>query len=209
MFRAAWCTKGPSIWYSAPDCTQQLYSPLLSITWNVPCHLLYEGIFHIVPALSFMSHTWFIVHMGKREAKITCCHIHWTLTGKCKQVCPHGRLLDFYWWSIWSVYPLLDVLCFPERGKIDGSQGPDCPLNFLPLRQIARDHADHPSCWVCVLSRAFPAVQTMPEIHPSAEMERRRCSHRVCEVRPSSAEFLCSVFALECDHLMEVNTPRS
>lgn len=90
------------------------------------------------------------------------------------------------------------MFCFSERGKIDGSQGPDCLLNFLLLRRIDRDHADHPSCWVCVLSRPFPAVQTMPEVHPSAEMERRRRSHRVCKVRPSSTRFLLAARSWVC-----------
>lgn len=60
---------------------------------------------------------------------------------------------------------------FQRGGESDGFQGPDCLLNFLPLRQITRDHADHPSCWVCVLPRPFPSIQTMPEVHPSTKME--------------------------------------
>lgn len=67
------------------------------------------------------------------------------------------------------------------------------PLNFLPLRQIAGDHADHLSCWVCVLSRPFLVVQTMLEVNPSAEMERRRCSHRICKVRP-----FCKILTYGC-----------
>lgn len=74
------------------------------------------------------------------------------------------------------------VLFFSERGKSDRSQ--DCPLNFLPLRQIDRDHADHPSCWLCVLSRPVPTVQTMSEVNPSTEVERTRCSNCICQVSP-------------------------
>lgn len=59
-----------------------------------------------------------------------------------------------------DVYYLFSVWCFCvfQRGQRDGSQGPDCLLNLLPVRQIIRDHAGHPSCWVCVFSWPFPTV---------------------------------------------------
>lgn len=66
------------------------------------------------------------------------------------------------------------------------------PLNFLPAGQNARDHAEHPRCRVCLLPRPFPAVQAMPEVHPCAEMERGRRSHRVCQVRrPHAWSSIC------------------
>lgn len=68
-----------------------------------------------------------------------------------------------------------------ERRKSERSQ--DCPPNFSPLRQIVREHAVHPSCWICVLSRPFPSVQTMSEVNPSTAVERTRCSNCVCQVR--------------------------
>lgn len=71
---------------------------------------------------------------------------------------------------------------FFREGKERRSQ--DCPLNFLPLRQIDRDHADHPSCWLCVLSGPFSSIQTMSEVNPSTEVERKRCSNCICQVRP-------------------------
>lgn len=84
---------------------------------------------------------------------------------------------------------------FSERGKSDGSQ--DCPPNFSPLRQIVREHAVHPSCWICVLSRPFPSIQTMSEVNPSTAVERKRCSNCVCQVRP------LQVLALDLIHVEE------
>lgn len=140
-------------------------------------------------------------------AGILYCHICWTLImcfvcylSKCSKMCTHGscHCKD----QCWHVCSPVDILCFSERGKSNGSQGPDCPLNFLPLRQITRDHAGHPSCWVCVLSRPFPAVQTMPEDNPSTEVEWRRCSHCICQVRPPKKKHLCG---LTCEHLMDAD----
>lgn len=98
---------------------------------------------------------------------------------ECSQIHTHGSCLCR------DKYELLlhqfSFGFFSERGKSDRSQ--DCPLNFLPLRQIDRDHADHPSCWLCVLSRPVPTVQTMSEVNPSTEVERTRCSNCICQVR--------------------------
>lgn len=63
----------------------------------------------------------------------------------------------------------------------DGSQ--DCFQTFLPLGRIIGDHAVHPSCWLRLLSGAFPSVQTVSKVNPSAAVEWARCRHRVCQVR--------------------------
>lgn len=51
----------------------------------------------------------------------------------------------------------------------DGSQ--DCFQTFLPLGRIIGDHAVHPSCWLRLLSGAFPSVQTVSKVNPSAAVE--------------------------------------
>lgn len=63
----------------------------------------------------------------------------------------------------------------------DGSQ--DCLQTFLPLGRIIRDHAVHPSCWLRLLSGAFPSVQTVSEVNPGAAVGRAGCCHRVGQVR--------------------------
>lgn len=52
----------------------------------------------------------------------------------------------------------------------------------MPLGRIIWDHAVHPGCWLCLLSRAFSSVQTVSEVNPSTAVERARCCHCVCQV---------------------------
>lgn len=111
---------------------------------------------------------------------VPCCYL-----SECSQSYARGSCRCGDQYKLFALrFDILCLVCFFREGRErHGSQGPDCTLNFLPLGQLARDHADHPSCWVCVLSRPFPSVQTMPEVNPSTAMERRRCGHCVCQVR--------------------------
>lgn len=93
-------------------------------------------------------------------------------------------------WKVWCVFSFpsscVFILCVFCRGRraTDLIDQIAC-WTFCLSDRLHRDHVDHLGCWVCVLSGPFPSVQTMLEVHPSTEMERRRCSHCVGQVRPS------------------------
>lgn len=158
MDRAISGTKGP---LTSCHCAQQPYYLMSCFTFTLNCLRFSQFVFD--PLLFFFCTTTYVELV--RLCRLWECTI-------CTEI---GIAVEI--WSIRPVHLLLCVFGFSQR---DGPQESDCQRNLLPCRQNTRDHADCPSCWVCVLSRTFPFVQAMLKIIPRTEMERKRCSHCIC-----------------------------
>lgn len=90
----------------------------------------------------------------------------------------------YYWWeaplwgSIGRAPSLVDIWPF----FFFQTDHKTAQRNLLPLGRIIWDHAVHPGCWLCLLSRAFSSFQTVSEVNPGTAVERARCCHCVCQV---------------------------